>query len=79
MLDGALVIRDGVGHPPLPQGQVADLIEQRDVDVFADLLALLDGSDVGGDRAIDLSQLLEFSRFLPVLRGVRHERENDSK
>ena len=79
MLDGALVIRDRVGHAPLTQREVADLIQQRDIDVLTRQLAFLDGSHIGGDRAIDLSQLLELSRLLPVLRGVRHEFESDSE
>ena len=79
MLDGALVIRDRVGHAPLTQREVADLVQQRDIDVLTRQLALFDGSHVGGDRAIDLSQLLELSRLLPVLRGVRHEFESDSE
>ena len=79
MLDGALVVRDGVGNAPLTQGEVAHLVQECDVDVFTGQLAFFDRPDVQGDRAIDLSQLLELSRLLPVLRGVRHECEKDSE
>jgi hypothetical protein len=79
MLDGTFVVRNRVGNATLTQGEVAHLVQQGDVNILTGQLALFDRSDVQGDRAIDLSQLLELSRLLPVLRGVRHEVENDSE
>ena len=79
MLDGALVVRDRIGDAALTECEVADLVQQRNVNILARQFALLDGSHVRGNRAIDLSQLLELSRLLPVLRGVRHAFEIDSE
>ena len=79
MFDGPLVVGDRVGHASLTKREVTDLVQECDVDVGPLVLALLDRPDVRGNRAIDLLQLLEFSRFLPVLRGVRHAFEADSQ
>ena len=38
MLDGALVVRDGVCYASLPKREVANLVEKRDVDVNTRLL-----------------------------------------
>jgi len=59
---GAVLFRPGDSYSAVPDG----------IDVLALPLTLLDRPDIRGDRAIDLFQLLEFSRLLPVFRGVGH-------
>jgi hypothetical protein len=78
MLDGPFVVRDRVGNPPLTQGEIANLVQQRNINVLASQFAFLDRPHVRGDRAIDLLKLLEFSRLLSVLCGVGHDFENHS-
>ena len=78
VLDGALVVRHGIGDAPLTHGEITDLVEQGDIDVPALGLALRNCPRVGDNRAIELLELLELCRFFPEICGDGHSVEADS-
>ena len=72
--DRALVVVDSVGDIPLAEHQVADAVEERNVQLGRVLVEAVENLDVYGQRLGEVFLELELGRLFLELCDVGHQR-----